>query len=82
MAPDRIPRAVLIFLRCWVRLYGAVSLEIFGHLRFALDDAAPHVRVHLAELAELLGLEYPLPPLRRAAGRRAASRGRRTGCGT
>jgi AcrR family transcriptional regulator len=51
--------AMLTFLRCWVRLYGAVSLEIFGHLRFALDDAAPMFELTLSELADLVGLEYP-----------------------
>jgi AcrR family transcriptional regulator len=50
---------MLVFLRCWVRLYGAVSLEIFGHLKFALDDAGPMFELTLSELAELLGLEYP-----------------------
>jgi AcrR family transcriptional regulator len=52
--------AVLIFLRCWVRLYGMVSLEVFGHLHFALDDPAPMFDYTLAELAGLLGLEYPV----------------------
>jgi AcrR family transcriptional regulator len=51
--------AVLIFLRCWVRLYGMVSLEVFGHLHFALDDPAALFDYTLAELATLLGLEYP-----------------------
>ena len=51
--------AVLIFLRCWVRLYGMVSLEVFGHLHFALDDPAPMFDYTLAELAGLLGLEIP-----------------------
>ena len=51
--------AALIFLRCWVRLYGMVSLEVFGHLGFALDDAAPMFEITLAELAGLVGLEYP-----------------------
>jgi AcrR family transcriptional regulator len=51
--------AVLIFLRCWVRLYGMVSLEVFGHLHFALDDPAALFDYTLAELAALLGLEYP-----------------------
>jgi AcrR family transcriptional regulator len=50
--------AVLIFLRCWVRLYGMVSLEVFGHLHFALDDPAALFDYTLAELAALLGLEY------------------------
>jgi AcrR family transcriptional regulator len=51
--------AALIFLRCWVRLYGMVSLEVFGHLHFALDDAAPMFEITLAELAGLVGLDYP-----------------------
>jgi AcrR family transcriptional regulator len=53
--------AGLTFLRCWVRLYGMVSLEVFGHMRFALDDAAPMFEITLAELAELVGLQYPAP---------------------
>ena len=48
--------AILIFLRCWVRLYGMVSLEVFGHLGFALDDPAAMFDYTLAELRELLGL--------------------------
>src|SRR5215831_17492558 len=54
--------AVLIFLRCWVRLYGMVSLEVFEHLCFALDDAAPLFEYTLAELAVLVGLDYPPSP--------------------
>jgi AcrR family transcriptional regulator len=54
-----LPRGLLLtFLRCWVRLYGIVSLEVFGHLGFALDDAEPLFELTLAELAPLLGLEY------------------------
>ena len=53
--------AALVFLRCWVRLYGMVSLEVFGHLHFALDDAAPMFEITLAELADLVGLDYPPP---------------------
>jgi AcrR family transcriptional regulator len=53
--------ALQTFLRCWVLLYGTVSLEVFGHLRFALDDAAPMFELMLSDLAPLVGLEYPLP---------------------
>lgn len=53
--------AALTFLRCWVHLYGMVSLEVFGHLHFALDDAAPMFEITLGELADLVGLESPLP---------------------
>jgi AcrR family transcriptional regulator len=52
---------MLTFLRCWVRLYGIVSLEVFGHLGFALNDAEPMFELMLAETAPLLGLEYPVP---------------------
>ena len=51
--------AALTFLRCWVRLYGTVSLEVFGHLHFALEDAEPMFEITLAELATLVNLEYP-----------------------
>ncbi len=57
-APDG---AILVFLRCWVLLYGAVSMEVFGHLQFALDDPAPMFELTLGDLAHLVGLEYPLP---------------------
>ncbi len=51
--------AMLLFLRCWVRLYGAVCLEVFGHLQFALDDPAPMFEITLTELAGMLCLSYP-----------------------
>jgi AcrR family transcriptional regulator len=53
--------AMLTFLRCWTRLYGAVTLEAFDHLRFALDDASPMFEYTLAEMAAPLGLSYPPP---------------------
>jgi AcrR family transcriptional regulator len=51
--------ALQTFLRCWVLLYGAVSLEVFGHLQFALDDPSPMFELMLADLAPLVGLPYP-----------------------
>jgi len=53
--------ALQTFLRCWVLLYGAVSLEAFGHLKFALDDPSPMFELMLADLAPMIGLPYPLP---------------------
>jgi AcrR family transcriptional regulator len=53
--------AVVTFLRCWTVLYGAVSMEVFGHMRFALEDAAPMFEITLGDLASLVGLRYPLP---------------------
>lgn len=54
--------ALLAFLRCWVRLYGIVSMEVFGHLGFALDDAEPIFEITLAEMARSLNLDYPPVP--------------------
>ncbi|MGH3149788.1 MAG: TetR/AcrR family transcriptional regulator [Streptosporangiaceae bacterium] len=53
---------VLIFLRCWTVLYGGVAMEVFGHMKFALEDAAPMFELTLADLAALVGLRYPLQP--------------------
>jgi AcrR family transcriptional regulator len=51
--------AVLTFLRCWTLLYGAVAMEVFGHMRFALEDPAPMFEITLGDLAALIGLGYP-----------------------
>jgi AcrR family transcriptional regulator len=57
-APDG---AILVFLHCWVLLYGAVAMEVFGHLDFALEDPAPMFELTLGDLARLVGLAYPFP---------------------
>ncbi|NKZ07013.1 TetR/AcrR family transcriptional regulator [Actinomadura latina] len=49
------------FLKCWIRLQGGVSLEVFGHLAFALDDAAPMFELMLADISTDLGLTYTPP---------------------
>ncbi|WP_019634702.1 TetR/AcrR family transcriptional regulator [Actinomadura atramentaria] len=57
-----LPLGVMqLFLQCWVRLQGAISLEAFGHLNFALDDPEPLFELMLAELCGLLNLEYEPP---------------------
>jgi AcrR family transcriptional regulator len=57
-APDG---AILVFLHCWVLLYGAVAMEVFGHLDFALEDPAPMFELTLGDLARGVGLPYPFP---------------------
>jgi AcrR family transcriptional regulator len=52
--------AVLTFLRCWTVLYGAVAMEVFGHMSFALADPAPMFELTLGDLAALVGLRWPL----------------------
>jgi hypothetical protein len=42
-------------------------MEVFGHLGFALDDAAPMFEITLSELAPMVGLRYPAGPAPRAA---------------
>jgi AcrR family transcriptional regulator len=54
--------AVLTFLRCWTVLYGAVAMEVFGHMSFALDNTEPMFDIILGDLASLVGLRYPLRP--------------------
>jgi AcrR family transcriptional regulator len=53
--------ALQTFLRCWVLLYGTVSLDVFGHLKFALNDASELFELMLADLASMVGLEYAPP---------------------
>jgi len=55
--------AIQLFLSCWIRLYGMVALEVFGHLYFALTDPEPMFEAELAVAACQIGLEpRPLPP--------------------
>jgi AcrR family transcriptional regulator len=60
--------AIQTFLRCWVVLYGAVCLEVFGHLRFALEDPSPMFELMLSDLAPMVGLAYPQQAPGGAAG--------------
>jgi AcrR family transcriptional regulator len=54
--PVPLPLGVLqVFVSCWIRLYGAVCLEAFGHLRFAVSDGEPTFEAELRSLAGLLG---------------------------
>jgi AcrR family transcriptional regulator len=67
--PVPLPLGVMyLFLTCWIRLYGTVCMEIFGHLKFAVDDAEPVFEAELRDMGALLGIaEFYRPP----AGRRA-----------
>jgi AcrR family transcriptional regulator len=49
---------LLVFVQCWIRLQGIVSLEAFGHLGFALEDAGQMLELTLAEIGPRLGLTY------------------------
>jgi AcrR family transcriptional regulator len=56
------PGAAQLFLSCWIRLYGLVAMEVFGHLHFALEDVEPMFEAELASAARLLGVEPPTSP--------------------
>ena len=50
-----LPLGVLMaYLSGWVRLYGAVTIEVFGHLGFALTDAEPMFEAMLADMRRQL----------------------------
>ncbi|REE98721.1 TetR/AcrR family transcriptional regulator [Thermomonospora umbrina] len=53
--------AALVYLQCWVRLHGNVSLEVMGHLDFALDDPEPLFELLLSEMSASVGLVYGPP---------------------
>ncbi len=55
--PVELPLGVVeAFLSCWIRLYGMVCMEVFGHLQFALTDAEPMFEAELYRLGERLGI--------------------------
>jgi AcrR family transcriptional regulator len=65
--PVQLPLGVMqVFLSCWIRLYGLVCMEIFGHLKFALTDAGPMFEAELHSLAGVLGVADAYAELERA----------------
>jgi AcrR family transcriptional regulator len=53
--PLKLPIGALqVFLTGWIRIYGTVCMEVFGHLRFALDDGEAMYEHEIQGLAELL----------------------------
>jgi AcrR family transcriptional regulator len=48
--------AVLAYMSSWVKLYGAVTMEVFGHLKFATDDGEPLFELTLSEICALFGI--------------------------
>jgi AcrR family transcriptional regulator len=65
--PVELPLGVArVFLTCWIRLYGLVCMEVFGHLKFALSDAEPLFEDELRQLAELLGVADAYESVERA----------------
>ncbi|MFE2326702.1 TetR-like C-terminal domain-containing protein [Streptomyces sp. NPDC059385] len=56
LAGEPVPLEVIyVFVGCWARLYGAVAVEVFGHLDFALTDPEPLFERTVGEVLTLLG---------------------------
>jgi AcrR family transcriptional regulator len=51
------PAAMLTALIGWIRLYGVVALEVFGHLRWAVDDVEPLFEAELAHFVRDLPVD-------------------------
>lgn len=55
MVGDVLPLGALaVFVSCWVRLYGAVAIEVFGHIGFAVPDAEALFEQMLADMGAQL----------------------------
>lgn len=60
----RLPAGALyMFLACWVRVYGCVAMEVFGHMAWAVADGEGLFESELRQLSALLGMadEYRPP---------------------
>lgn len=60
-AEDAIPLplgALALYLECWVQIYGLISLEVIGHLKFAVNDVSPMFDTMVADLGARLGLAW------------------------
>src|SRR6266540_4358591 len=49
-----------VFLSGWVRLYGLVALEVFGHLDFAVGDVEPLFDAEIRAMAAQLNLTFDI----------------------
>ena len=52
LAPTIPLGAVVVFLECWIRLYGTVAMEVFGHLSWAVPDGSAMFEQSLRSMAQ------------------------------
>ncbi|EIM78275.1 TetR family transcriptional regulator [Nitratireductor aquibiodomus RA22] len=55
------PDAAHVFLKCWIRLYGHLCMEVFQQVAFAYTDMEPSFEECLSELCALLDVPYEPP---------------------
>ncbi len=53
--PELPAGVIMVFLDCWRQIYGAVCLEVFGHMGPAITDHEPLFRTMVDELLARLG---------------------------
>jgi hypothetical protein len=51
--------AVYAYLSAWIRLYGLVAMEVFGHLQWAVTEVEPLFELELASFLAQLRAEVP-----------------------
>ncbi len=57
-----LPLGVIrLYAGAWVRLYGLVTMEVFGHVSFLLEDPEALFEAELADLASTLGITIENP---------------------
>jgi AcrR family transcriptional regulator len=55
---EAVPLGVLLlYASSWVRLYGLVTMEVFGQTDFLFEDAEPLFEAELTDLSRIVGLE-------------------------
>lgn len=52
---------IRLYAGAWVRLYGLVAMEVFGHVHFLLGDAEPLFEAELADLGRAVGVRLRPP---------------------
>jgi AcrR family transcriptional regulator len=55
LAPTMPMAAVVVFLEGWIRIFGSVAMEAFGHLSWALPDGEPMFEQVMRSLAAMVG---------------------------
>jgi AcrR family transcriptional regulator len=64
LAPSMPMAAVVVFLEGWIRIFGSVAMEAFGHLSWALPDGEPMFEQVMRSLAVMVGRpEAYAPPV-------------------
>ncbi len=48
---------IYTYISAWIRLYGLVAMEVFGHLRWAVTTVEPLFEMELASFASVLSAE-------------------------